>query len=437
MTQNNALLKDDHPLRFALGVPEWKPFRDALEGKPADATYVLQRHLARRLKNRGHRLTLVAPKSPEEFVFTEDPEQDSPARRTWTAGLFFDLTSKIAWRLQKLLGIPYLNVFSNYRYEDACLQALPGHDIVYERNGIYNAGLAMASRKLGLPYVVFFEADQLMEFDMMGKPIKGLLRWRAQQILRYNLRAADCIVCVSEEGREHLHTEWNVPMQKMVVFPNAVDVEKFRPDPAARAATRKSLDLETNPIILFLGNFFHWHDVPTLLDAFALALKSHPNVRLVLVGDGEYRSAMEERAAGLGLSHAVRFTGIVPHPEVPKYLAAADIAVVPYPPMQQKLWLSPLKLFEYMASGKTVIASAVGQINQVICDRENGLLVPPGDVAALASALDALLRDDTLRNALGEQARRDAAAKYSWDNYIVRLERLMRLVIARQPFDSI
>lgn len=424
-------------LRIALGLPEWKPFRDVMEDKPADATYVIQRRLARRLKKRGHRLTYIAPKTLDEFILTEDFMQDAPARRTWTAGVTFNFLSRLVWRLQKLLGIPYLNFFSNLRYMDACLQVLPGHDIVYERNAMYNAGLAMASRRLKLPYVIFFEADQLMELDIMGKPITGLLRWRVEQLLRYNLKSADCIICVSNEGREHLETRWKIPPRKMVVFPNAVDVDKFKPDANARLAIRSTLKLESNPVILFLGNFFPWHDVTTLLKAFVDVLKLHPEARLVLVGDGERRVAMEALKNELGLSHTAVFTGIVSPAEAPKYLAAADIAVVPYPPMEQKMWLSPLKLFEYMASGKAVVASAVGQINQVIRNRENGLLVPPGDAAALACALSALLSDKKLRIAFGEQARRDAESNYSWDNYIARLERLMHSVIARQPFDSI
>ncbi|MCI0554950.1 MAG: glycosyltransferase family 4 protein, partial [Anaerolineae bacterium] len=321
MAHEHNISKGNRLLRIALGVPEWKPFRDAMENKPADATYVIQRRLARRLKKRGHRLTYIAPKALDEVILTEDFIQDVPARRTWTAGLTFNILSKSVWRLQRLLGIPYLNFFSNLRYMDACLQVLPGHDIVYERNGMYNAGLAMASRRLNLPYVIFFEADQLMELDIMGKPITGLLRRRAEQLLRYNLRAADCIICVSNEGREHLETEWQVPPQKMVIFPNAVDVDKFKPDDNARAIVRSTLKLEANLIIMFLGNFFAWHDVTTLLNAFAVVLKSHPAARLVLVGDGEYRSVMEKRAAELGLSHAAVFTGMVPPAEAPNYVA--------------------------------------------------------------------------------------------------------------------
>jgi len=424
-------------LRIALGVPEWQPFQHAMENKPADATYVIQRYVAMGLKEKGHQVTYIAPDGLEDFVFTEDHQNVKPAKRTWSAGLLFTFFSKAVWKLQSFLDIPYLNVFSNYRYMDACLQRLPGHDLVYERNGLYNSGLAMACRKMNIPYLIFFEADQIMELDIMGKPIKGLLRWRAEQILRYNLETADGIICVSNAGKDHLIKKWDVPARKLVVFPNAVDVRKFKSNTDARTQVRKTLNVVDNPTMLFVGNFFHWHDVATLLDAFAYVLKSHPDARLVLVGDGERRPAMVKRVADLGIYHAVSFTGLVPHTEVPRYMSAADIAVVPYPPMQQEMWLSPLKLFEYMASGRAVVASEIGQIIEVIQNGENGLLVPPGDVSALTNALNELIHDTDLRSRLGARAKEDAERKYSWDHYISRLATMFEAVIARQPLDSI
>jgi glycosyltransferase involved in cell wall biosynthesis len=125
--------------------------------------------------------------------------------------------------------------------------------------------------------------------------------------------------------------------------------------------------------------------------------------------------------------------GQVAHDEVPRWMSAADIATVPYPPMENDLWLSPLKLFEYMASGTAVIATAVGQLTDVIRDGKNGLLVPPGDALAMAGALNALIENPELRSRLGEQARRDSVDKYSWDQYVSRLERLFTAVIAKQP----
>jgi glycosyltransferase involved in cell wall biosynthesis len=146
---------------------------------------------------------------------------------------------------------------------------------------------------------------------------------------------------------------------------------------------------------------------------------------------------MMKHASALGLDHAVKFTGIVPHAEVPRYMAAADIAVVPYPPMQQEMWLSPLKLFEYMSSGRAVVASAVGQIVDVLRDGENGLLVPPGDASAMATALIKLIQDPSLCERLGAQARQDAVDKFSWESYLARLERIFDAVITHRPVDDL
>jgi glycosyltransferase involved in cell wall biosynthesis len=146
---------------------------------------------------------------------------------------------------------------------------------------------------------------------------------------------------------------------------------------------------------------------------------------------------MMQRAADLGLDHAAQFTGLVAHAEVPRLLAAADIAVVPYPPLETDLWLSPLKLFEYLAAGKAVIASAVGQLTEVVQDRHNGLLVPPGDVPAMTVALQRLMGDPALRSQLGQQARQDAVRKHSWDRYVSRLERVFLAVIDGQPVNLI
>ena len=424
-------------LHVAICPPELKPLQSVMRGEPADATYILQGYIVRGLQARGHKLTFVAPRNLEEIVCTSDLQTPRLAPQTWSASRWFNLASKASWHVQRWLGVPYLNVFSSYRLFDACLQCLPGHDVVYERNGLYKMGVAMACKQLGLPYVLFVEADEILEHDYMGKPITGMLRWRAKKMFQYNLNAADCVICVSEQSKGHLVTEWGVPEEKVAVFPNGVDVERFRPYPEARCEVRASLGIDANLLTLFVGSFYQWHDVATLLDAFAQVVAAYPDARLVLAGDGSQRQAMMQRAADIGLGDAVQFTGLVAHAEVPRLMAAADIAVVPYPPMKHNLWLSPLKLFEYLASGTAVIASAVGQLTEVIQDGSNGLLVPPGDAPAMAAALQRLIGDPALRARLGQQARQDAVQKHSWAHYVARLECLYAAVIAGQPVNLI
>jgi glycosyltransferase involved in cell wall biosynthesis len=131
---------------------------------------------------------------------------------------------------------------------------------------------------------------------------------------------------------------------------------------------------------------------------------------------------METRAAALGLAGAACFTGLVGHAEVPDLIAAADLAVAPYPALDRDLWHSPLKLYEYFASGAAVVASRTGQIAEAVRHEENGLLVPPGEPPALSRALLRLIDDPPFRRRLGQQARHDAMRVHSWDHYLDRLE---------------
>ncbi len=433
-----GVVGSDQPdaLRLAICLPEFSQLQQAMSGFPADAAYIQQAYVVSGLQKQGHQLTFVSPYELDETICTTEIQDPRLAPKSWSGRRWFKVTAGGIWKVQQWLKIPYLNVFSNYTHLDSCLRCLPGHDLVYERNGLYNNSVAKACQRLNLPYVMFFDADQILELEYEGMPLTGLLLIRAKRLLQFNLAAADYIICVSETSRDQLVKKWGVPKVKTLVFPNGVNVERFRPDPEMRLQTRASLGIGDYPLILFVGNFYKWHDVTTLLDAFAKVLEQRSDVHLLLVGDGDRRVAMEQYAAELNVDHAVHFTGLVAHTEVPQLLAAADIAVAPYPPMDTDLWLSPLKLFEYMASGAAIIASNVGQLSEVIIDGENGLLVAPGDGSGLASGIKRLIDDPALRSRLGQRAREDAVIKHSWDHYLSRLERIFAEIVKGQPVNK-
>lgn len=424
---NAKALKRKYQIAFC--PPELHDFQLAMRGEPTNATYLIQGLIARNLLARGHRLTFIAQRDLGFDVCTRNLDVPTLAPLTWSAGLPFELLRKLLWRMQQILKIPYLNIFSNLRLYDACLQCLPGHDVVYERNGLHRNGIAMACKRLKIPYVLFVEADEILEHDYMGRPLTGLLRWNAKRQFRYNLMVANRVICVSEQLKSHLIRAWRIPASKILVFSNGVDVGQFQPNPQKGREVRVLLNMMENPLILFVGNFYEWHDVGILLSSFPMILATYPQTRLILVGDGSMRKAMERRSEDLGVSHAVQFIGLIPHGDVPRYMAAADIAVVPYPKMDQENWLSPLKLFEYMSAGKAIVASSVGQVVDIVQDSRNGLLIPPGDALAMASAIKRLIADGNLRAHLGQQARQDAVEKHSWDTYISRLEGVLNELV--------
>jgi glycosyltransferase involved in cell wall biosynthesis len=420
------------PLKIVICPPELNLLKRVMKGKIADATFIIQAYIAEGLRSRGHRLNFLGSYYSDGPVYSGGLDNLQPARLTWTGSQLFELVRKATWQIQRLFRIPYLNMFANLRLLDACLQVLLGNDLVYERNTMYRFGVAMACKRLGLPYVLYVEADDILEHDIMKKPITGLLRLQAARSFRYNLDAADRVICVSEPLKTHLMTKWNVPGEKIAVFPNVADVERFKPDPEAGAAIRACLNIDSAPLILFVGNFYEWHDVTTLLRAFVKVSTTRSDARLLLVGDGARRAAMEQLARELGLERSVIFTGMVAHTEAPRFMASADIAVVPYPVLEQDVWLSPLKLFEYMAAGNAILASNVGQLSEWITDGWNGLLIPPGDVSAMAAGIERLIGDPELRRRLGQNARADAVQKHSWDRYLSELEAVYYSVLKQR-----
>lgn len=390
-----------------------------------DSSFLQQWLIMEHLRRRGHDVTLVAARDHYEITRSRTPAGPEVVGRTWSDTGWFNLMAKGSWRIQSWLGVPYLNLFSNLRWYDALMRCLPGHDIVQERNGLYKMAAAMACRRLGIPFIYFFDADDMLEHEMFGKPLRGVLRWRARRVLRYNLTTAARVVCLSEAAREHLERNWGVDPGKIAVFPNGVDVDRFRPLAEAASAVGKALGVDDGPVIIFVGSFFPYQDVKTLLRAFALVARKIGGAQLLLVGKGAGYDGALRYAADLGIGGKARFLGFRPHSEIPQLLGAADIAVAPYGAFEPGKFLgSSMKLVEYMAAGLAVVASNVGQIAEVIDEGANGILVPPANAPALAAALVKLIGDRELRLRLGRQARRDAERKFSWEAYVCRLERL-------------
>ena len=220
--------------------------------------------------------------------------------------------------------------------------------------------------------------------------------------------AASAIVAVSDGvGRYVEH--WGVPSGRVHVLPNGVDTNRFQPhlEPAIAAEPDTC-------VIGFVGTLKPWHGLLTLVDAFAIAHRSDPRLRLLIVGDGPQRTAVEQRIAETGIAQSVRLAGAVDPSAMPAMLASMDIAVAPYESMPD-FYFSPLKLFEYMASGLAVVASAAGQIPEIVNDGANGLLVRPGDDVALATTILRVAGDASLRDRLGRAARLAVEQRHTWD----------------------
>ncbi len=401
-------------------------------------------HTIHGLQRAGHQVTLLALQGRQVLctqdlqVFKSDKLLASHYAQLGLSGtaLFKRFESSVR-RLQSELHLPYLALFDSYRLGEAGYKNLKGFDLIHERFNLLASGGAWASRKLGIPFVLEVNADLLEQRKFKGIPERGLRRLFAVWATRVCFNAAAKIICISAGLKDHLSSKWNIEESKLTVLPCAADVEAFGSKHNSELV-RRGLGLTSEPVVIWVGGFYPWHDLDLLLESFTQVLPRHPNAKLVLVGDGQTRPSVARKVLQNGLRQAVIMTGAIAHTRVPEMLSMADVAVVPSAPVSASGGGTgtPLKLFEYMAAGKAIVATALNQAAEVIQDGQNGLLVEAGDVNGFAEAMLTLLNDSVERGRLGQNARRQAVEQYSWERYTQRLEEVYRNVLGNVPSKS-
>jgi glycosyltransferase involved in cell wall biosynthesis len=275
-------------------------------------------------------------------------------------------------------------------------------DFVYERYSLWSYAAVEYAARAGIPAILEVNAPLIDEQAAHRSLVR---RDVAERIACRVFHGASAIIAVSGHVAEYVES-FGVPRERIHVTPNAVSPRRFAAD------DRPASDPQSFTVG-FVGTLKPWHGVELLIDAFDRLRRTHPRARLLIVGDGPQRHALESDVAARGLSPLTRFTGPVPSDDVPDLLRSMDVAVAPYPAIKP-FYFSPLKIFEYMAAALPVVSSEVGELGQLIRDGVTGLLVPPGDAAALGAAIERLANDPTLRQRLGRSARQYVLASHTW-----------------------
>jgi glycosyltransferase involved in cell wall biosynthesis len=233
-------------------------------------------------------------------------------------------------------------------------------------------------------------------------------------ITRHALRHADHITATGLRLAEA--TARYAPAGKPVtVVPYGVDLRAFQPTPK---------ESRSEVLVGAVARLSKEKGLHYLLEGFAAMAGRHPQARLVLAGDGPERRRLERLAGRLGLAERVRFLGEVPHEQVPAVLQEFDVFAMP------STWEGfGVAALEAEAMELPVVASNVHGIPDVVLDGDTGLLVPPRDPQALASALDRLVSDAGLRRRLGRAARAFVAEHYSWEQNTAQMEALYQAAL--------
>jgi glycosyltransferase involved in cell wall biosynthesis len=277
-------------------------------------------------------------------------------------------------------------------------------DLIYERHAFFLCSTAWLAARRDVPLVV--EVNELAG-DERVRATPSLLPL-ARLADRFTFARARLIVVVSPHLQRRI-VALGIAPEKILVLPNAVAEETLATPPDG-IAQRTRHGWEQTLVIGFVGWFVAWHRLDGLLAQFAALCARYSALRLLLVGEGPLQSELSTQAARLGVRERVLFTGAVPHACVPDTIAAMDVAVVPH----SNAYRSPIKLFEFMAQGRAIVAPRTEPIALVLRHEENGLLFAPGDFDDLGRQIARLLADPVLRARLGRQAQTDLRTKHTW-----------------------
>ena len=254
--------------------------------------------------------------------------------------------------------------------------------------------------------------------------VQPLRRWR-----EWICRLADVIVTP-----DAAILPADVPRERVAVLEWGADTDRFRPGAGDGAAAVRP---RTPTVAIFAGAFRSWHGAIHLVHAIrTLRARGRTDIGALFVGDGPELPSVRAAASGID---TIVFTGAVPHERMPGVLGSADIGVAPFDtgahaPLSLGFYWSPLKIFEYMATGLPIVAPAIDRIPALVADGREGVLyeVPPEGGSHGEALAGALLRlsDPAVRAPLGAAARARAVRDYSWAAHCRALE--AALLIARE-----
>ena len=376
---------------------------------PGDSVAPFVKSICEHLAKLGHAVEVVAPYDPAIKPFVTQTVPVHRFRYIWPASLHRmgharSLENDTNLRSSSYLLLPFFLVASFFAL--LRLTARQRSQAIYAHWVLPN-GLAAAcvARVRHLPLVISLHGSDI--FIARSKPI-----FRA--ITRWIFRNATLVTACSKEL-----AQWAKALgapENTILLPWGADPEVFTPE-RHHPDQRQPLQINEDVVkIGSLGRFVHKKGFPYLIKAISSIIEEHPNIRLVLGGDGALREDLTRDVKGLGIESIVTFPGIIPWDQVPAFLANLDIFVLPSirDPKGNVDGL-PTVLLEAMSSGVAVIASDIGGTSLVIENEQNGLLIPSGNTTALAEAITELVKDGVKRKALGIAARRSVLNQFNWE----------------------
>ncbi len=358
-------------------------------GDGAEGIHVAE--MIKAFRKLGHEVKVVSLIGEQTNVATKKQGKWTKVKKM-LPGFLFEL-GEIAYNLQ------------GYRSLSAAVRSFRP-DFIYDRYVSYNYSAVGIGRSYDIP--VMLEVNSPYSYQKQTFDEKLLFKNLSRTFERKICQNASKVITVSSPLKKFL-ISIGVDDSQIVVMPNGADPDVFDLS-IDGSRLRKQLGAEGKIIIGFTGILRPWHGLELLVQAFETIVKQHPETHLLIVGDGPIRAEIEADVAKRGLSDKVTITGRQNHSEVNRYVAVMDIAVSP----RATFYASPMKILEYMAMGKAILAPDMGNIRDLLKHKEDGFLFQKEDVSALTEGLQTLIRQEELRLALGKNARKKIETERTW-----------------------
>lgn len=380
-------------------------------GRSSQAMHI--RSLVEALKADGHEVTIVSPpgvdplKSAGLMPFLRKADHARGLQRVWRyiscecPQFVFEV-----FELLYNLFLPFRLLPVLWRQPDA---------VLYERHAYFMFTGVLLGNWLKRPVVL--EVNELAGFTRA----RGLIMERiARRIDAWVFSRANHILCVSRVLADEA-AQRGARSETVHLLPNAIDAIRFR-SPRPEQSLRSRLGLEGSIVIGHVGLFYRWDRLDVLIETARRIRDQHPEIKVLLVGDGPETENLRQTAFRLGMEREVIFPGPVPRDDVPAYIDAMDICVLP----DSNAFGSPIALFEFMAMGKPCVVPDLGPMCDVIEDNATGIMFPHRDYAAFEKALLKLVEDSALRIQIGARAKDAVFSRHTWAanaRFVIQLAR--------------
>lgn len=297
------------------------------------------------------------------------------------------------------------------------------YDAIYTREILFLSHLHSIRKLIRKPTFLEVNGIPSKEAEIANKLEPASVSENRLQIIRKRektaFNTADHIIAVTNGLKDLLIEDYKVDRSKISIVPNGVDPKKFSPDISVKDI-RKTLNLEGSQVVMSVSSFKPWHGILDIVKVATKIAQEKPNVRFLLVGSGPTLPPVQQKVSELKLDSYFTFMGERPHNELPKLINLADVCV--YTPQEygyvERIGLAPIKIFEYMATGKPIVAYKIKGLKEIIEENKAGILVEPGDLYSLATAIITLLNNPQMAKRMGENGRRAVERKYNWQSIV-------------------